>query len=101
MDSGCHKLSENIWFVWSKRSYSGEKVECHVCDGWTDGHTHGNVKIELESPKQNSQYVWWLKKEGLALSLETYRKTLQQFILSPKLTPNLNLIGTHNLPIIW
>ena len=22
----CHKLSENIWFVWSKRSYSGDKV---------------------------------------------------------------------------
>ena len=21
--SGCHELSENIWFVWSKKSYSG------------------------------------------------------------------------------
>ena len=27
-DSGCHKLSENIWLVWSKRSYSGDKVGC-------------------------------------------------------------------------
>ena len=25
MDRGCHKLSENIWFMWSKRSYSGDK----------------------------------------------------------------------------
>ena len=25
MDSGCHKLSKNIWFVWSERSYSGDK----------------------------------------------------------------------------
>ena len=24
MDSGCHKLSENTWFVWSKRSYNGD-----------------------------------------------------------------------------
>ena len=32
MDSGCHKLSENIWFVWSKMSYCGEKLEC---DGYS------------------------------------------------------------------
>ena len=31
VDSGCHKLSENIWFVWSKRSYSEDKVGCHGC----------------------------------------------------------------------
>ena len=29
---GCHKLSENIWFVWSKLSYCGEKLEC---DGYS------------------------------------------------------------------
>ena len=28
VDSGCHKLSENIWFVWSRTPYSGEKVGC-------------------------------------------------------------------------
>ena len=34
VDSGCHRLSENIWFVWFKTSYySGEKVGCH---GQTD-----------------------------------------------------------------
>ena len=31
VDSGCHKLSENIWLVWSDRSYLGEKVGCHLC----------------------------------------------------------------------
>ena len=24
VDSRCHKLSENVWFVWSKTSCSGE-----------------------------------------------------------------------------
>ena len=48
MDSGCHKLSENIRFVWSKRSYGGDKVGCHACPR-TDARTDGrNVKIELE-----------------------------------------------------
>ena len=28
MDSGHHKLSENTWFVWSKRSYNGNMVGC-------------------------------------------------------------------------
>ena len=51
VDSGCHKLSENVWLVWSKRSYSGQKVGCDDCDG----RTHGNVKIELESSKQDSR----------------------------------------------
>ena len=30
MDRGGLKLSENIWFVWSKRSYSGDKKGCHA-----------------------------------------------------------------------
>ena len=45
-DSGCHKLSENIWVVGSKRSYSGDKVGCHACPRTDDGRR--NVKIELE-----------------------------------------------------
>ena len=24
VDSGCHKLLEYVWFVWSKASYSGD-----------------------------------------------------------------------------
>ena len=53
--SGCHKLSENIWLVWSRTPYSGEKVGCDVC-GRTYGRTDdGNVKIGLEFWILNSQ----------------------------------------------
>ena len=53
MDSGCHKLSENTWFV---GSYNGDKVGCDACPR-TDGRTDGrNVKIELEFWTQNSQF---------------------------------------------
>ena len=26
------ELSENIWFVWSRTCYKGEKLRCHACD---------------------------------------------------------------------
>ena len=29
VDSGCHKISENVSIVWSKTSYSGDKRRCH------------------------------------------------------------------------
>ena len=28
-----HFLTENIWFVWSRTSYSGDKWRCHHADG--------------------------------------------------------------------
>ena len=31
--SGSHMLSESIWIVWFKTSFSREKVVCHECDG--------------------------------------------------------------------
>ena len=40
--------SEDVWFVWFKTSYSGEKVGCH-------DKTDGKVKIGQESGKQDSQ----------------------------------------------
>ena len=52
MDSGRHKLSENICFVWSKMSYSGHMEGCHACERTDNGQ---NVKIELEFWKENSQ----------------------------------------------
>ena len=36
--SGCHELSENIWFVWSKISYSAlaeTMWDVTLCDAWT------------------------------------------------------------------
>ena len=32
------ELSENVWFVWSKTSHSGDKWRCHRCG--TDGRTN-------------------------------------------------------------
>ena len=46
--SGCHKLSENVWFVWSKTSYSGDKRRCHYA-GRTNDHDDEQLKIELLS----------------------------------------------------
>ena len=34
LDSGCHKLSENIWFVWSKTSYGGDKLSPSKVEFW-------------------------------------------------------------------
>ena len=31
-DGGWHQLSENIWFVWSKTSYDGDKWRRHHDD---------------------------------------------------------------------
>ena len=36
------ELSENIWFVWSRTSYSGDKWRCHHADGRTDERTSEN-----------------------------------------------------------
>ena len=38
------ELSENIWFVWFKTSYDGDKWRCYHGDKWT---TNNKVKIEL------------------------------------------------------
>ena len=52
VDSGCHKLSENIWFVWSRTPYSGEKVGCDACPR-TDRRT--DCEDRARFLKQNSQ----------------------------------------------
>ena len=48
-----HHLSENIWFVWSKTSYSGDRRRCHQA-GRTNKRTNEQTnkqqwKIELLS----------------------------------------------------
>ena len=42
----------NIWFVWSKTSYGGEKVGCDAGGRRTD---NGNVKMRLEFCSQDLQ----------------------------------------------
>ena len=41
-----HILTENIWFVWSETSYSGDEMRCHGCGTTTERRT---LKIELLS----------------------------------------------------
>ena len=40
-----HILSENIWFLWSKTSYSGDKWRCHR--GGTDGWARKDSATQL------------------------------------------------------
>ena len=42
-----HILTENIWFVWSETSYSGDERRCHRCG--TTNDKRQTVKIELLS----------------------------------------------------
>ena len=56
MDSRCHKLSENIRFLWSNRSYILFIVEKRSgVTILTDARTDGFVKIEPEFLSQNLQ----------------------------------------------
>ena len=57
VDGGCHKLSENIWFVWSKTSYSGDKWRCH--QGGTDGQ-----------PTRKDRATQLLNRETLSFAIE-------------------------------
>ena len=47
MDSGHHKLSENIWFVWSKMSYNGDMDGCHACARTTECEDRARI-LETE-----------------------------------------------------
>ena len=47
MDSGRHKLSENIWFVWSLRSFSGDKEGCHACPRMDNRGTEREDKARI------------------------------------------------------
>ena len=47
VDSGCHELSENLWFVWSKTSYSGDKWRCYRCGTREDSATQLLICVKL------------------------------------------------------
>ena len=80
-----HILTENIWFVWSEISYSGDKMRCYNAGRRT---TNKQLKIELlsrwklEAEFRNIRYeeafyesIWWklgsdnihLQKEGTSV----------------------------------
>ena len=47
------ELSENIWFVWSKTSYSGENVGCDTCGQRTTECEDGARILEKEFAIKN------------------------------------------------
>ena len=53
MGSGRHKikLSKNIWFVWSRLSYSGDMAACHA-SGQTKEHEDRARILEAEFLKR-------------------------------------------------
>ena len=60
-----HNLTENIWFVWSRTSYSGDKRRCHRCG--TYGHT--DDKQTREDRATQPMDAGWL---SFAISLKTW-----------------------------
>ena len=87
------KLSENIWFVWSKTSFDGDKWRCHHGDKQTNNR---KVKIGLVSKStkdcwtadfRNSQIQreeLWLRNLFCRIQLETNKPPflIQLFIYS-------------------
>ena len=66
-----HILTENIWFVWSETSYSGDERRCHGC-GTNDERT---VKIELLSQ-------WKLEAEFRNIVMSGVRTVLDSWHLT-------------------
>ncbi len=65
-----HVLLENIWFVWSKASYSGDKRSCYQAG--RDKQPTEQGKIELLSQ-------WKLEAEMLKHSLLFFRSSAPNF----------------------
>ena len=55
VDSGCHQLSENIWFVWSKTSFDGGKWRCY--HGYKQT-TNDKRKVKIELVSHSTKDCW-------------------------------------------
>ena len=105
------KLSENIWFVWSKTSFDGDKWRCHYGDKQTNNR---KVKIGLVSKStkdcctvdfRNSQIKrgeLWLRNLFRRIQLETNKPPLliQLFIYSSTKTERNRIENTWN-KVLW
>ena len=97
MSSPDDKLSENIWFVWSKTSYSGDKWKCHA---WTHTHTHTHtdihVNIELEFCEMLTEFAIYQK----------YGQNTRNTVNIPEIWVTYQKYGQHtrnmvDIPEIW
>ena len=51
-----HILTENIWFVWSETSFSGDERWCHGC-GTTNQPNEQTLKIELSQCNGSRRFI--------------------------------------------
>ena len=64
-----HILTENIWFVWSETSYSGDERRCYRC-----GTTKRRRQTTEDRATQPMEAGGWVSQYGL---LEIWRKKFQ------------------------
>ena len=90
-----HILTENIWFVWSKTSYSGDERRCHGC-----GTTERRTTISEDRATQPMETGGWVSQKVTKNHLV---KMLERPIPSPARaiwfspTPNSEAIPSPSL----
>ena len=88
VDSGCHKLSENVWFVWSKTSYSGDPdgrtttsenraTQLFICEKLS-------LAIQITGVGAPSLHLWGVFIASCSHSLHGDHPPGSLFVLSPK-----------------
>ena len=75
-----HILTENIWFVWSKTSYSGDKWRCNGC-GTNDEQTREDRALSQWAPGRLSeqQLTQWVTENGKIKTTNGYFKVLSMW----------------------
>ena len=67
-----HILTENIWFVWSRTSYSGDKWRCYRCGTTNERTNKQTLKIELLSQ-------WKLEAESRKYGVARFSRKWESF----------------------
>ena len=67
------ELSENVRFVWSKTSYSGDKWRYHAC-GLTDKRRESGIRNYILDIGVKIKEIWIVLKEGRVGEKETNSK---------------------------
>ena len=74
VNSGCDKLSENIWFAWSNSCNKGEKVRCQACDG----HTHRQANNFVSSGHICTTF-WYSQTKNVNPRFKTMSKSFNLY----------------------
>ena len=83
-----HILTENIWFVWSETSYSGDERRCHRCGTKTISEDRATQPIEAGG--WVSRWLWpfrFLKRNVISQNI-LLSKTCKTCSYPPKLKVN-------------